>query len=85
MADPVKETSVADTVLPKKDLDAGDVESYNGESGVANETARVLDHAAEVRLCRKFDFRILPFLSIMCKCRLQVYALPSAACNVGQC
>lgn len=54
--------------LPKKSLDAGDVESsVNGDHTVVAETARVLDHEAEVKLCRKFDIRILPFLSIMCK------------------
>lgn len=55
--------------LPKKSVDVvGDVESsVNGDNAVVAETARVLDHEAEVKLCRKFDTRILPFLSIMCK------------------
>lgn len=66
MADPVKQTSIEDTTL-SKDIDAGDVESFSGEPGAAPETARVLDHDAEVKLCRKFDIRILPFLAIMCK------------------
>ncbi|KAJ4422117.1 hypothetical protein N0V82_003200 [Gnomoniopsis sp. IMI 355080] len=52
--------------LPKKSVDKVDVESTtNGEHTVVAETARVLDHEAEVKLCRKFDTRILPFLSIM--------------------
>lgn len=35
------------------------------------ETARVLDKAAERRLCFKFDVRLLPVLALMCKsCRL---------------
>lgn len=66
MTDPVKNT-IEDSTLQKKDIDTGDVESFNGEPGVAPETARVLDHGAEVKLCRKFDIRILPFLAIMCK------------------
>lgn len=53
--------------LPKKDLEyTGDAESsVHGDTTVVAETARVLDHAAEVRLCRKFDLRILPVLAIM--------------------
>ena len=31
------------------------------------ETARVLDKAAERRLCFKFDVRLLPVLALMCK------------------
>lgn len=69
MADPVKQTSIEDTTedhsLSKKDIDVGDIESFNGEPGAAPETARVLDHDAEVKLCRKFDVRILPFLAVM--------------------
>jgi hypothetical protein len=30
-------------------------------------TARVVDHKAERALCRKFDFRLLPVLSLMCE------------------
>ncbi|KUI66003.1 hypothetical protein VM1G_02127 [Cytospora mali] len=65
MADPLKQTTIEDTTHPKSDVDTGDVESFNGEHGVPAETARVLDHAAEVKLCRKFDVRILPFLAVM--------------------
>lgn len=56
--------------LPKK-TDVDDVESsHNGDTSPgaiaeAATTARVLDHAAEVRLCRKFDLRILPCLAVM--------------------
>lgn len=32
-----------------------------------HEIARVIDHAAERALCRKFDYRLLPVLSFMCK------------------
>ncbi len=45
--------------------DIGQLESSGG--GVVAETARVLDHAAERALCRKFDFRLLPVLAVMCK------------------
>lgn len=41
------------------------------------ETARVLDHHAEQALCRKFDYRLLPVLALMCtrqskKCQVTV-------------
>ncbi|CAN8099154.1 unnamed protein product [Discula destructiva] len=55
--------------LPQKGLDKGDVESSldDGNPGavVVADTARVLDHEAEVKLCRKFDIRILPVLAVM--------------------
>jgi hypothetical protein len=35
--------------------------------GPNHETARVIDHKAERALCRKFDYRLLPVLSFMCK------------------
>lgn len=31
------------------------------------ETARILDKAAERRLCLKFDVRLMPVLALMCK------------------
>jgi hypothetical protein len=40
-----------------------DVESTKAALG---ETARVVDHEAERALCRKFDFRLLPVLAVMC-------------------
>lgn len=57
--------------FPKKDIDVADAESsHDGEPAVTvlaaeASTARVLDHAAEVKLCRKFDVRILPILAVM--------------------
>lgn len=33
------------------------------------ETARVIDKAAERRLCLKYDVRLLPVLALMCKSR----------------
>lgn len=37
------------------------------KDGVFPETARVVDHAAERRLCLAFDVRILPVLAVMCE------------------
>lgn len=65
-ADPVKNPSMEESTIPRKDMD---LESSNGETAVIAETARVLDHAAEVKLTRKFDLRILPILAVMCKFR----------------
>lgn len=45
-------------------LDTNDIESTKAALG---ETARVLDHSAERALCRKFDFRLLPVLAVMCR------------------
>lgn len=42
-----------------------DVASRDKEQYVLTETARVVDHAAERRLCFKFDMRILPMLAVM--------------------
>jgi hypothetical protein len=36
--------------------------------GVAEDTAQVLDHAAEKSLCWKFDIRLMPVLAVMCMC-----------------
>lgn len=63
-ADPVKNSTMEESSIPRKEID---VESSNGETAVIAETARVLDHAAEVKLTRKFDLRILPILAVMCK------------------
>jgi hypothetical protein len=35
-----------------------------------DDTARVVDHRAEQALCRKFDYRLLPVLALMCKCSI---------------
>jgi hypothetical protein len=43
-----------------------DVESTAGKAAVTEETARVVDHHAEQALCRKFDYRLLPVLALMC-------------------
>ncbi|KAI1421496.1 major facilitator superfamily domain-containing protein [Xylaria sp. FL1777] len=48
-------------VCNKKSAD--DAASYH--ENIAQETALVLDAAAERALCRKFDFRLLPILAIM--------------------
>lgn len=44
-------------------MDTNDIES----SKALGETARVVDHRAEQALCRKFDYRLLPVLAIMCR------------------
>ncbi|KAH8811017.1 major facilitator superfamily domain-containing protein [Xylogone sp. PMI_703] len=44
---------------------AASINDVESSSGNMFETARVVDHAAERRLCRKFDIRILPVLAIM--------------------
>ena len=45
-------------------VDTNDVESAKIALG---ETARVVDHEAEKSLCRKFDYRLLPVLALMCR------------------
>lgn len=42
-------------------------QGYGSGPGVIDETTRVVDHKAERRLCRRFDFRLLPVLAIMCQ------------------
>ena len=66
MAERVKDDA-ASTEKTDVHVDVGDVESSNGAAVVIADTARVLDHKAERKLCRKFDVRILPVLAIMCK------------------
>jgi hypothetical protein len=46
--------------------DVNDVESTAGKAAATEETARVVDHHAEQALCRKFDYRLLPVLALMC-------------------
>ena len=43
------------------------LKNYGSVPGVMEEVTRVVDHKAERRLCRKFDYRLLPILAIMCK------------------
>lgn len=54
--------------------DAMDTQLSHDETGPAAkasamplESARVVDHAAERKLCLKFDVRMLPVLAVMCK------------------
>jgi hypothetical protein len=42
------------------------LKGYGSVPGVMDEVTRVVDHKAERRLCRKFDYRLLPILAIMC-------------------
>lgn len=37
------------------------------DSNVVDEVTWVVDHKAERRLCRQFDFRLLPVLAVMCR------------------
>ncbi|KAJ5769758.1 uncharacterized protein N7511_001809 [Penicillium nucicola] len=41
------------------------LQGYASAPGVMDEVTRVVDHKAERRLCRKFDYRLLPILAIM--------------------
>ena len=45
-------------------VDTNDIESTKP---ALEETARVVDHQAEESLCRKFDYRLLPVLALMCR------------------
>lgn len=56
-------------------FDTNDVEST--KEALAG-TARVVDHHAEQALCRKFDYRLLPVLAIMCRHSLVVIAVTAA-------
>ena len=42
------------------------LQNYVSAPGIVDEVARVVDHKAERRLCRRFDLRILPILAVMC-------------------
>lgn len=46
--------------------DANKLQSNGSTPKVVDEATRVVDHKAERRLCRRFDFRLLPVLAIMC-------------------
>lgn len=48
---------------------ANKLQGYGSTPGVVDEVTRVVDHKAERRLCRRFDFRLLPVLAIMCMIR----------------
>lgn len=59
------EQAHVDNASPAKD-DLEHVQDGDSSAGeIIADTARVIDHKAEMRLCRKFDIRILPFLAIM--------------------
>jgi hypothetical protein len=71
MASPARAPSPDGTV--KKTDTLGTIEEpvtlkgYGSAPGVMDEVTRVVDHKAERRLCRKFDYRLLPILAVMCK------------------
>lgn len=58
----VKKTDTLGTVEEPNTL-----KGYGSVPGVIDEVTRVVDHKAERRLCRKFDYRLLPILAVMCK------------------
>lgn len=43
------------------------LQGYGSAPDIVDEVTRVVDHKAERRLCRRFDFRLLPVLAIMCE------------------
>lgn len=49
----------------KDDLETNTVTSYESP-GVVEDVVRPVDHKAERALCRRFDFRLLPILALMC-------------------
>lgn len=49
------------------DDDPSNLQGYASAPGIIDEVTRVVDHKAERRLCRRFDFRLLPILAIMCR------------------
>lgn len=55
----------------------GAVDDDHENLKVEEETARVVDHAAERALCRKFDIRLMPVLAIMCMLSSSFQALVS--------
>ncbi len=63
-----KRVSAGDESPTKIPSGVGEVNDAESAMGInPDDTARVLDHAAERRLCRKFDIRILPVLAVMCE------------------
>ncbi|KAJ9157575.1 MFS transporter [Pleurostoma richardsiae] len=67
MASPISDKEArVDVEAPTKDGVAGEFnDASSSNSGALAETARVIDHKAEMRLCRKFDFRLMPILAVM--------------------
>lgn len=52
-------------------------ESVSLEEASTEQTARILDPAAERALCRQFDYRLLPVLALMYLFNAYVLALPT--------
>lgn len=63
------------------DRDLARMESQVKAVGEIQDTARVLDHQAERALCRKFDYRLLPILAVMCKLWLSLPVEPWYGCS----
>lgn len=71
MAEEVKMSAAHDyAAAGGKVLDAENAPSRVNSNTIAisDETAHVVDRDAEKKLCRKFDFRLLPVLAIMVCC-----------------
>lgn len=66
----VSPTARNDTMGPPPPYDAKpvDIETSHEPAppGVVEDVVQVVDHKAERALCRKFDFRLLPILALMC-------------------
>ena len=52
---------------PQDSKDNAHIDDTVAEAPVEAETARVVDKAAERKLCLKFDLRLMPVLAIMCR------------------
>lgn len=66
MSSPTRPLSPSGTV--KKTDTVGTMEDpAKSVPGIMDEVTRVVDHKAERRLCRKFDYRLLPILAVMCE------------------
>lgn len=66
MSSSTRPSSPAGTVK-KTDTVGTMEETTKSVPGIMDEVTRVVDHKAERRLCRKFDYRLLPILAVMCE------------------
>ncbi|KAK4922273.1 hypothetical protein LTR66_016612, partial [Elasticomyces elasticus] len=64
MSSSTRPSSPAGTVK-KTDTVGTMEETTKSVPGIMDEVTRVVDHKAERRLCRKFDYRLLPILAVM--------------------
>jgi hypothetical protein len=67
MSSPKRPESPGGTVKKTDTLGTMDEPTkLNSVPGFMDEVTRIVDHKAERRLCRKFDYRLLPVLAVMC-------------------